>query len=715
MSQQYWRRDDLQLPSAEKLLADFGDDVDVFNPQEVPNGVEILCWGMKKIAEPLKGHCVEVGLDATYNTNSRHLELYSVMAEHDNAGFPLSYCLLSTATAIDLGKRTKALMSWTRCLKDKYGVNPKFVHVDKDMAEIAMAKVVWDAKISLCWWHLQRAVRTRLANGKLSTTPYNVARKADPNEFEGGAHADADSSKQASATTTTAASSSTTTLPHIISESAAKPTGSLAPTPRVTFILPQSTNPTPTAASKPALTNSMNTLRIRVPAQKISRVQPAMSTAPGKENRIDLSALVKTNSGTKKKLTIRLLPPQKQSPIESITSNESEAADKRAQSDEESEEEELAKRRTFCPMIHRDTIINMMEKHYCAHPLIPGYAPPSPEGIRHWAVRQMYNYCFKNELPEVWAYLWENWYRKGRWELWARSTHPMIPILKTTMILESHWRCIKHDFLHHFHMPRCDLLVWILVVKLAPTCYRKLNRLLTETGRYRELPSWRKGFKREWRKLEKTPITMPINDAYRPDAKKMVCTCPYLATSRFLICKHLVQSVHPVPPVFFLEAKRHRNAPFWRHLGLKPIDDSNIVEAEGGLQTERRDEEAAAAASPGEDIPSDDDDDDDLLDMGSKTAQTFEESMKEKIDILREFLGGLEYQIQFRDGRMLQALERDGAALFRMAKACLSKERRMQSTRGEIPSTWEQSTSSAMFYRSRPARSDSNTHMHARS
>ena len=204
---------------------------------------------------------------------------------------------------------------------------------------------------------------------------------------------------------------------------------------------------------------------------------------------------------------------------------------------------------------------------------------------------------------------------------------------------------------------------------------------------------------------------MPINDAYRPDAKKMVCTCPYLATSRFLICKHLVQSVHPVPPVFFLEAKRHRNAPFWRHPGLKPIDDGNIVEADGELHTDMRDEEAAAATSPGEDIPSDDDDDDDddLLDVGSKIVQTFEESMKEKIAILREFLGGLEYQVQFRDGRMLQALERDGAALFRMAKACLSKERRMQSTRGETPTTWEQSTSSAMFYRSRPARSDSNT------
>ena len=60
------------------------------------------------------------------------------------------------------------------------------------------------------------------------------------------------------------------------------------------------------------------------------------------------------------------------------------------------------------------------------------------------------------------------------------------------------WRRIKHDFLRPLHMPRCDFLVWILVVKLAPTYYRKLNRLLTETGQYRELPSWRKGlFQRE--------------------------------------------------------------------------------------------------------------------------------------------------------------------------------------------------------------------------
>jgi len=79
----------------------------------------------------------------------------------------------------------------------------------------------------------------------------------------------------------------------------------------------------------------------------------------------------------------------------------------------------------------------MMERHFCAHPLIPGYSAPTPEGIKSWAVKQMYGFCVHNDLPNLWAYLWENWYRHGRWELWARSGEPReIPHLKTTMFVE---------------------------------------------------------------------------------------------------------------------------------------------------------------------------------------------------------------------------------------------------------------------------------------
>ena len=105
--------------------------------------------------------------------------------------------------------------------------------------------------------------------------------------------------------------------------------------------------------------------------------------------------------------------------------------------DKVKEEKFNNEKRTFCPDQFREAIVNMMEEHLCAHPLIPGYSHPSCAGIREWAVKQIYQFCAKNDLREVWAYLWENWYRAGQWELWARLCYHEIPVLKTTMILES--------------------------------------------------------------------------------------------------------------------------------------------------------------------------------------------------------------------------------------------------------------------------------------
>jgi hypothetical protein len=65
MSEPFWRFDNDQLLSTKKVLQDHLDDVDIFEPEDVPDGVEMLCWGMKKIAMPLTGKIVEVGVDAT--------------------------------------------------------------------------------------------------------------------------------------------------------------------------------------------------------------------------------------------------------------------------------------------------------------------------------------------------------------------------------------------------------------------------------------------------------------------------------------------------------------------------------------------------------------------------------------------------------------------------------------------------------------------------
>src|SRR4051812_41798072 len=96
------------------------------------------------------------------------------MGEHDNAGFPLSYCILSTATSLEIGKRKKALGRWVEAVRDTYQIRPRFAHTDKDMGEIGMLREVWDPKIQRCWWHLRKAVQERLAKSKLSTTPYDA-------------------------------------------------------------------------------------------------------------------------------------------------------------------------------------------------------------------------------------------------------------------------------------------------------------------------------------------------------------------------------------------------------------------------------------------------------------------------------------------------------------------------------------------------------------
>ena len=178
-------------------------------------------------------------------------------------------------------------------------------------------------------------------------------------------------------------------------------------------------------------------------------------------------------------------------------------------------------------------------------------------------------------------------------------------------------------------MPRYDLLVWILVLKLAPMYYRKLNQLLTNPSRYRKLPSCRKGFKREWKKLKKTPITMPTNNVYKPNVNKMVCTCPYLATSRFLLCKHIVQGVLPVPPKFFLEVKQQREAPFWKHPSLKPLNTPTQIR---DCESISHNLEQGHIQYLLDDIgrgDSDEDKDENFIDVGREDGQTFDEMVEE--------------------------------------------------------------------------------------
>ena len=55
--------------------------------------------------------------------------------------------------------------------------------------------------------------------------------------------------------------------------------------------------------------------------------------------------------------------------------------------------------------------------------------------------------------------------------------------------------------------------------------------------------------------------------------------------SHFLICKHLVQSVGPVPPTFYLEVRHNQTTPFWLHLILQPEGVQDSTTASGSSKT----------------------------------------------------------------------------------------------------------------------------------
>jgi hypothetical protein len=58
------------------------------------------------------------------------------------------------------------------------------------------------------------------------------------------------------------------------------------------------------------------------------------------------------------------------------------------------------------------------------------------------------------------------------------------------------------------------------------------------------------------------------------------------------------------------------------------------------------------------------------------TPEEFQRRMRTHIARIRDFCDGLEYQIQFNDYRMLEALEQDAAPFLGLLEDCLREEGR---------------------------------------
>jgi hypothetical protein len=63
--------------------------------------------------------------------------------------------------------------------------------------------------------------------------------------------------------------------------------------------------------------------------------------------------------------------------------------------------------------------LELIVKHFHLHPLIPNDDNKyfSMDEIWIASVKEIYNFCVKNDLRYVWGYMWTNWYQKEHWTL----------------------------------------------------------------------------------------------------------------------------------------------------------------------------------------------------------------------------------------------------------------------------------------------------------
>jgi hypothetical protein len=221
---------------------------------------------------------------------------------------------------------------------------------------------------------------------------------------------------------------------------------------------------------------------------------------------------------------------------------------------------------TFCPAPHRVQILRLFSRHFCRHPFFVDRngTHHTATQIRYLCVYEMYHFCKRRGLREVWAYLWNSWYRTDMWDLWARSSDPThLSRLRTTMTVENHWKLLKHHHIDFARRPQVDQTVYIIAVYVVRSMYEKVEQLSYDyrTGRGNALIPFQAAFKAEWKRLENLPISQRD---YETNISEWKCKCGSQPGNAFHMCKHLVRKAGKPDPAFFRHIHRRRVPPLYR-------------------------------------------------------------------------------------------------------------------------------------------------------
>lgn len=206
---------------------------------------------------------------------------------------------------------------------------------------------------------------------------------------------------------------------------------------------------------------------------------------------------------------------------------------------------------------YHNSILTTMQEHYHYHPLLPIRIQDEHlnlDRLQIWAkcTKEMYTFCKDKNLPAVFRYLWTNWYCEDKWGWWALSSkEDRIPLGRTTMLVESHWKVLKRDYLYKFVRPvgiiltacfgfvvnlsasqRMDFFIYVLVRQFIPRQVDSYRKILSG----RTSAHWKEEFVKEWKKL----IQNEINGNYQVNVVDWICSCPGYRQHKYHLCKHLI-------------------------------------------------------------------------------------------------------------------------------------------------------------------------------
>lgn len=119
----------------------------------------------------------------TGETNGSRFELFGLLGEARGSGLPLGFILLRSDNG-ESGGTEAYLTEFLSYFKNTWNIQARITLTDKNQSEInAFRSAYPDSKHQLCFWHVLRAVKTRLSILRRAPAYYHVEQACEEFDF----------------------------------------------------------------------------------------------------------------------------------------------------------------------------------------------------------------------------------------------------------------------------------------------------------------------------------------------------------------------------------------------------------------------------------------------------------------------------------------------------------------------------------------------------